>query len=277
MQLPRSDSRLVFVPLIAILCGCQMAERGGDAVGADEQPVRNSLGMRFVPVAGARALFCIHETRVSDYAAFARATRRKREKPDFFQMPDHPAVNVSWNDAAAFCEWLSEREKRRYRLPTDHEWSIAAGIGGQENPTLAPNVKPQIADEHPWGSGPLGRGCGNYCDERFGRKFGGSYEAEWLRGYDDGHSATAPVCSYPCGENGLHDLGGNVWEWCEDWYDPAKKTLKVVRGGAWRTGCDRRMLTTFRGPDPPSYQLDSIGFRIVLERDDPGLAWLAKD
>ncbi len=265
MPLLRIASCLIFPLLIAALCGCRTASGPHREAGPARRPLTNSLGMKFLPVPGTGALFCVHETRVRDYAAFARATLRKREKPDFIQLPDHPAVNVSWHDAAAFCEWLGEREGRRYRLPTDHEWSIAAGIGGLENAALAPNEKPQIPEAHPWGGGQVCDGCGNYCDERFGRKYGGGYQAEWLRGYDDGHPATAPVCSYPGAENGLHDLGGNVWEWCDDWYDPPKRTLKVVRGGAWRTGSERRMLTTFRGPDPPSLALDSIGFRIVMD------------
>lgn len=229
--------------------------------------MRNSLGMTFVSVPVERKVLwvSVYETRVKDYAAFAKATGHKVLKPGFHQTGSHPAAGVNWQDAQAFCTWLGRKEGRAYRLPTDREWSVLAGIGALENPGVAPNVQPEIAGVHPWGAGRIAKGCGNYCDECFGRTYGDGYQADWLRGYHDGASATAPVGSYRPDKHGIYDLGGNVWEWCEDWYDPETKTVRVVRGGAWRTGCDRRMLASFRGPDPPSLRIDSIGFRVVAD------------
>lgn len=222
--------------------------------------------MTFVTVPGTEVEWCEHETRVRDYAAFCRATGREAEQPDFPQSGDHPVVNVNWHDARAFCEWLGAREGRRYRLPTDREWSVAAGLGETEREEIAPGRQPAVAGLHHWGRGPLRPGAGNFCDECFGKRQGAGYEARWLEGFRDGYAATAPVGRFRAGPCGLRDFAGNVWEWCEDWYDPATKRDKVVRGGAWRTGDSARLLASFRGPDPPSARIDSIGFRVVRER-----------
>jgi WD40 repeat protein len=76
-----------------------------------DQPYINSLAMKFVPVPGTNVLFSIWETRVEDYEVFVKATKRDWPKPSFGQTNEHPAVNVSWDDATAFCEWLTEQER----------------------------------------------------------------------------------------------------------------------------------------------------------------------
>ena len=96
------------------------------------------------------------------------------EDPGFDQTDDHPAVGVSWYDAKAFCEWLTLRERaagrlpsdREYRLPTDHEWSVAVGL--EEDPAKSPGEKDgEITDAYPWGKWPDGQpppqGAGNYA------------------------------------------------------------------------------------------------------------------
>jgi formylglycine-generating enzyme required for sulfatase activity len=81
-----------------------------------EHPFVNSLGMRFAPVPGTKVLFSVWETRVKDYQAFCDATGRSWE-PIFRQAaPEHLAANVSWEDAKAFCEWLSEKEGKTSRI-----------------------------------------------------------------------------------------------------------------------------------------------------------------
>src|SRR5262245_53660861 len=110
------------------------------------EPWENSLGMKFVPVPGANVLFCIWETRVRDFEAFVKATGHHAGEgwrdpaavqsyaAGFSQTPLHPVVNVSWNDAVAFCRWLTEKERgklsagQEFRLPTDAEWSQAVGL-----------------------------------------------------------------------------------------------------------------------------------------------------
>lgn len=227
---------------------------------------RNSLGMEFVHVPALNLHICRHETRVSDYAVFVRETGHKWPEAGFHQTRTHPAVNVSWLDAKAFCTWLSQREDRRYRLPTDAEWSILAGVRHLEPQGISPKAQPPLPGHHPWGHRTMSADDGNYCDAAFGRSdFGEGYAAQWLSAHDDGHAATSPVGSFKADHHGLHDLGGNVWEWCEDWYDPPQNTLKVLRGASWRTGNPERIWSSYRGPDPPDCRLDSVGFRVVLE------------
>lgn len=92
----------------------------------------NSLGMKFVYVRETGVFFSIW-TRVKDYRLFVEATKREWEKPSFQQTDEDPVVNVSWEDATAFCEWLTEKERKaglistsqNYRLPSDREWSAA--------------------------------------------------------------------------------------------------------------------------------------------------------
>ena len=231
-----------------------------------DQSFLNSLGLEFVPVPGLSVWVCRTETRVKDYALFLRETGHCWPGPGFAQTAQHPAVNVSWLDAKAFCDWLSQPEGRRYRLPTDAEWSVLGGVRPLERVGIAPKDQPPQPERHPWGNRPLSAGDGNLCDETFGKsEFGEGYEARWLSGYNDGYSTTAPVARFRPDAHGIYDLAGNVWEWCEDWYDPPARTLKVLRGASWRTGNPERHWSSYRGPDPPSCRLDSAGFRLVLE------------
>lgn len=240
------------------------------AHGVHAQPAKietaftNSLEMPFVRVASINALVCRFETRVKDYQPFATATNTEWPKTDFSQTPDHPAVNVSWQDAQAFCAWLSQKEGRKYRLLTDAEWSTLAGL--KEKPDVSPMLQPPSTGIFHWGTRPLAEDVGNFCDEAFGKKYRATYDAKWLP-IDDGHADTASVGSYPEDANGLFDFAGNVWEWVDGWYDPPKNTLRIVRGGSFRAGGEKRLLASFRGPDPYNVRLDSVGFRIVCEKE----------
>ena len=233
-------------------------------VGKIETAFSNSLEMPFIRVPSIGVLVCRYETRVKDYQPFAATTNAEWKKPEFPQTSDHPAINVSFAEAQAFCEWLGKKEGRKYRLLTDQEWSVLAGL--QEKPDIAPNQQPPSTGIHHWGKAPLSKTIGNFCDEAFGKKYHNSYDAKWLE-MDDGYPDTAPVGSYPADANGLFDFAGNVWEWVDGWYDPPSNTLRIVRGGAFRTGGEKRLLASFRGPDPYNVHLDSVGFRIVCERE----------
>ncbi|MBN8421553.1 MAG: SUMF1/EgtB/PvdO family nonheme iron enzyme [Verrucomicrobia bacterium] len=230
-----------------------------------ETTFTNSLEMPFVRVASiGGALVCRYETRVRDYQPFATATNVEWRKPEFPQTADHPAINVSYTEALAFCEWLGKKEGRKYRLLTDQEWSVLAGL--KEDAKIAPKEQPPSTGVHHWGKGPLSKEVGNFCDEAFGKKYRNSYDAKWLE-MDDGHAHTAPVGSYPADVNGLYDFAGNVWEWVDGWYDPPNNTLRIVRGGSFRAGSEKRLMASFRGPDPHNVHLDSVGFRIVCEKE----------
>jgi hypothetical protein len=240
------------------------------------RPYENSLGMRFVPVPGTGVLFCVWETRVQDYRAYAEANpdvNRAWENLLFGGVevtpgPEHPVVNVSWTDAKAFCEWLTRKEQKEellgsqqfYRLPTDLEWSAAVGLGPEIGDT------PQARDGgvqgvYPWGTDwPPPPGVGNYADLTAKASFP-SWEI--IDSYRDGFATTAPVGSFPPNELGLYDLGGNVWEWCEDRYDP-DKDYRVVRGGSWFNQEPRHLLSSARDHHLPGYRYDCYGFRVVL-------------
>ena len=218
-------------------------------------PFENSLGMKFVSVPGIEARFCIWETRVKDYAVFCSATRRAWVAPDFAQTPEHAVVNVSWEDATAFCAWLTAKERKegrltttqRYRLPTDHEWSAAVGLGAEHGPTPEERMKTQVV--WPWGHyWPPLAGDGNYGPE--------------LKA--DGFPQTAPVGSFKSNRFGLFDLGGNVWEWCDDWYNPASVT-RTLRGGSFNDAMPSSLLAAYRFSGTMNLTGDDIGFRFVVE------------
>jgi formylglycine-generating enzyme required for sulfatase activity len=220
----------------------------------------NTLGMPFVPVPGTEVAFCIWETRVKDYAAFAAANAEvdgSWKQPGFKQEDTHPVVKVSWNDAQAFCAWLTKKELavgkikagQKYRLPTDAEWSVAVGLGKEVGDT--PRAKDEgIKDVYPWGKKwPPAVGAGNY--------------SESLK--VDNFEYTSPVGSFAANKLGLHDMGGNVWEWCEDWYDPAAKTDRVLRGASWVDGNPDYLLSSYRYYVSPGGRGDlDVGFRCVL-------------
>ncbi|MGP0069268.1 MAG: formylglycine-generating enzyme family protein [Isosphaeraceae bacterium] len=161
----------------------------------------------------------------------------------FEQTDNHPVVNVSWDDASAFCDWLSRQEGQPYRLPTEAEWEYACRAG---------------------------------TTTRF--SFG---DSENLLGQYAWYAANSTNQTHPVGEKkpntfGLHDMHGNVWEWCSDGYEadyykksPAsdplgseQAVLRVIRGGSWyndpqsaRSAC-RDWIT-------PGFRSGSLGFRLA--------------
>lgn len=127
----------------------------------------NSLGMEFTEVPGTDVLFCLWETRVQDYRAYAEASSdvdTEWQNPGFTQGDTHPVVNVSWNDAKAFCAWFSRKEGKTYRLPTDAEWSVAVGL--RESAAGSPKDKHcKVSGVYPWGTQwPPPNDAGNYAN-----------------------------------------------------------------------------------------------------------------
>lgn len=202
--------------------------------------------MKFVPVPGTNVLFSVWETRVQDYKVFAAETRREWSMPDFEQGPTHPAVNVSWEDAVAFCTWLSKKEGQMYRLPTDAEWSVAVGLGAESGET--PEAKSNKAAGYPWDTvWPPPRGAGNFKQE--------------LK--VDDFAETAPVGSFAEDRHGLYDLSGNVWEWCDDWYN-TEKDFRDLRGGSWFGDAETSLRSSSRNRGHPTLRFGSCGFRCVM-------------
>jgi formylglycine-generating enzyme required for sulfatase activity len=234
----------------------------------------NSLQMPFVPVPGTRVLFCVWETRVQDYAAYAKANNGvdgSWQNAGFTQSGTHPVVNVDWEDAKAFCQWLTRKERqvgllsenRSYRLPTDAEWSVAAGLHEESGETPS-NKSGKVQGVYPWGTQwPPPRGAGN-CAGSEAKVANWPRDWETIAGYRDGYARTAPVGSFAANRWGLYDLSGNVWEWCEDWRD-SRQQSRVLRGASWADDDPHRFLSSFRCDYSPNLRRDyRFGFRCVL-------------
>ncbi|MEO6754724.1 MAG: SUMF1/EgtB/PvdO family nonheme iron enzyme [Chthoniobacteraceae bacterium] len=219
------------------------------------------------------------ETTVDQWAAFASATGYRTEaergdgltkiirgqwlrdsdsswkNPGFHQDGGYPAVGISWNDAIAFCRWLTEREHAagrlpagyQYALPTEGEWEYACRAGSTESHLGDPKKL---------------------------------YASMWLR-YGDGLGGivsqphTNPVGVKRANPWGLYDVHGNVFEWCRDWYGdypaevaadprgPETGTQKVMRGGSWYCSAPN-VRSAFRGHAIPDTRSSSLGFRLSL-------------
>lgn len=182
---------------------------------------------------------------------------------------DQPVVFVSWNDAEAFCKWLSRKEKRTYRLPTEAEWEMGCRGGS-------------VWARYPWGDKLPGDRDTNFGD-------GNPKLPESLTTVNDGYKHVSPVGSYPPNGYGLYDMAGNVMQWVQDYYDrnyfeqspledprgPATGTSKVNKGGNWYASpADCRC--AFRGFSGPTMSFWNLGFRVVLEETDEGGTLAAK-
>jgi formylglycine-generating enzyme required for sulfatase activity len=194
-----------------------------------------------------------------------------RERPG--SQWNHPVVNVSWNDAIAYCNWLSQEQAltpvyqirgdnvsvnwsaNGYRLPTEAEWEYAARDQGKK-------IK------YSWGNGSPD---GNVADETAGKRF-----RSWIifDGYTDGYVFSAPVGQFQEGSLGLSDMTGNVWEWCWDWYGsyssstqtnpygPDSGSVRVARGGSW-INSPAKVRCAFRDSNGPGDRYSIIGFRLA--------------
>ncbi len=237
--------------------------------------ITNTLSMKFLPVKGTEVLFCIHETRRQDYAAYAAEVpgvdgawkNQNRNGIPCGDKDDHPVVGVSWEDAVKFCEWLSKKEGKTYRLPTDEEWSIAVGLGRKEKhgKGITPEMLHQKEQtEFPWGDDypPKTKDkAGNYGDTAWTEKFP---TEPGMKDYTDGFPTTAPVMSFKPNKFGLYDMGGNVWEWVEDWWNAAKVD-RVLRGASFHNNDRGSLLSSARPHHTPGYRPNHHGFRCVME------------
>lgn len=235
----------------------------------------NSLGMKFVPV-GEGMLVSAWETRRGDYALFLKETKGGMfPDPGFEQGPDHPVVNVSRDDAVAFCQWLTLREEgmerisqeEEYRLLTDLEWSRVAGL--EENPDYAPSRRElRIEKTFPWGRvwppEDAGSLVGNLADKTASKAEDVPRDATLLD-YNDNFEKTSPVGSFPPNKHGVYDLAGNAAEWVSDNYAEDGE-YGVLRGGSWRSYLAKHLYLTSRNAVRPTKTADHYGFRVVLSK-----------
>lgn len=221
--------------------------------GPDSPAKTNSLEMKLLPLDGGKVFLAVHETTVGQYRTFARAAKRPWPKADFSQSDSHPAVHISWEDAMAFCAWLTLKEVKsgdipagsRYRLPTDAEWSFAVGLKAVDDLEI-----PGIDFQYPWGEGwPPPAEAGNYARELGVDRF----------------THTSPVGSFPANELGFHDLGGNVWEWCLDAFNNSPD-YRILRGASWRMRLPGDLLSRTRIGNRPDLRLPVYGFRVAWEQ-----------
>ena len=162
-----------------------------------------------------------------------------------------PVARVTWYEAAAYSEWLSENFADRipagmhFRLPTNREWTIIASAGDGRR--------------YPWGDEWPPR-YGNYSDSSARREL-----SEWrgIDGYDDGFIVSAPVESSGMNEWGIYGLGGNVWEWMLDWFDETAQ-FKSRRGASWDFDRRESLAISWIGFDRPNVRYHNIGFRVVI-------------
>jgi formylglycine-generating enzyme required for sulfatase activity len=205
------------------------------------------------------------EVTVGEFRAFVQATgyltdpekrgQQHWKNPGWAAADHDPVVNVSWNDAVAFCLWLSKKEGKKYRLPTEAEWEYACRAGTTTATHFGDSMSSHQANFQggsPYGKAPVG-----------------PYHGKGVKGGQ-----------YPGNAFGLFDMHGNVWEWVSDFYDPdyyrvspredpkgpAKGTSHPLRGGGWfRDGAACRSAT--REAYPPTSVFSNTGFRVVCEAD----------
>jgi serine/threonine protein kinase/formylglycine-generating enzyme required for sulfatase activity len=254
------------------------------------KPWTNSLEMRFVPLGD--IYVSVSQTRVRDFEAFVQATgydavggmasaviqngfklnTMSWRSPGFVQTPEHPVVGVSWEDANQFCAWLTKKERaegtlatiQSYRLPTDSEWSRAAGLEHEQGVTPE-DRSGKVKGVYPWGTVfPPPNNVRNYA----GSESSAGAPSTWtvIPAFHDAFPRTAPVSAFNDNAHGPFCLGGNVWEWCMDKFENTMN-WRTLRGGSWATSRPDELLSSYRRAYAPFFRCDDVGFRCVIATD----------
>ena len=274
---------LVEIPAGKFLMGSPMAEKG-----RQDDEVQHEVTIS--------KPFCMGETHVTvdQFAAFARDSGYKTDaeksgwspalsisggildanktdgcswrSPSFDQKGDHPVVQVSWNDAMAFCDWLSRKSGKTISLPTEAQWEYACRAGTETT--------------YPWGDNPDdGAGFANCADQSLKRRVPNSPAVIGFFNWDDGFVFTSPVGSFKANPFGIFDMVGNANQWCQERYgdydagatiDPAgAKTgsLRVLRGGSWFDGPAGGCRSACRDGSDPDFRCGYNGFRVTAVAD----------
>jgi len=184
-----------------------------------------------------------YEVTFEQYDLFCDATGRSKPSYEGWGRGNRPVINVSWDDATAFADWMG------CRLPTEAEWEYAAR-GGTTTPfSTGNNITTSQANYD-----------GNYP---YNNNAKGEYRQK-----------TLPVGSFAANAYGLFDMHGNVWEWCSDWYGDystsaqtnpegaSSGSARVLRGGSWNRNANL-CRTAYRNYSTPAYRDGDMGFRLV--------------
>lgn len=234
-------SQMFFIPSGEFAMGSEAPD-----AGPTERPVTKVTLSRFY--------MSRHLVTNAEYEQFDPSHARKRAPG---ATDRHPVVYVSSLEAIKYCQSLSTRERKKYRLPTEAEWEYAArGTDGRK---------------YPWGNHEHRGDLANFADRN-------TVFAWSDREIDDGYPESSPVGAFPYGASpyGIEDMAGNVWEWCFDYFEPYRGVAKVnphgptsgakrvYRGGSWKSRFNSLRATT-RNSNVPNYSCNDLGFRIVCE------------
>ena len=183
--------------------------------------------------------------------------------PGFTQTDDHPVLDVTWNDVAAFCRWLSTKEGKTYRLPTEAQWEYAC--------------RAQTSTRYHNGDDPAAlANVANTLDDSGRTAFPHVQELDILPG--DKPKFTVAVGGKEPNQFGLYDMHGNVWEWCADWYGedyysksplddppgPDSGKVRMRRGGGWNS-FPLWARASFRNWNTPQSRCVNLGFRAARD------------
>ncbi|MGI9472679.1 MAG: SUMF1/EgtB/PvdO family nonheme iron enzyme, partial [Rubripirellula sp.] len=214
---------------------------------------------------------------------FQRSDSFSWKRPGFPQSDDHPVVGVSWNDAKAYCDWLGKQEGVTYRLPTEAEWELACRAGTSTWFSFGDRARGVVHEHANFGNVELEKHRKHAAERQ--------WLLDWEHDPEDGFVFTSPVGNFKPNPWGLHDMHGNVWEWCEDlWLDTVYKDytrprfdrpngaavdpvnsdrpqtpvndFHIIRGGCWYNGdliCRAANRTYWDADDAACY----VGFRIA--------------